>query len=194
MALADLLHAIQADADAELAATRQAADEQAAAIMVAAAAEAAALERQLDAEARADADAETAQRLASARLAAAARVRAAREDAYQRLRRRLADELAAVRESRGYPTVLGALIDEALAVLPDASCVRVDARDGALAAEHLAREAPAVALEATMHTWGGAEAISATGRRVVNTLERRLADAEPQLRLVAARLLAGAER
>lgn len=191
MALTDLLQAIQADADAELATTRQAADEQAAAIVAAAASEAAALERQREADARAEAQAEAGRRLAGARLAAASRVRAAREDAYLRLRERLADELAALREGDDYPTLLAALIDEALVALPDATCVRVDSRDHELAAAYLARVAPNVALEASLEAWGGAEAVSATGRRVVNTLERRLADAEPQLRLVYSRLLTG---
>ena len=191
MALTDLLHAIEADAEAELAAVRQAADEQAVAITAAATAEASELQRRLEAEARAEAQAQAGRRLAAARLAAARRLRAAREDAYRRLHKQLEDELAGARESGDYPHVLAALLDEALGALPDASRVRVDPRDAEPAAAHLAHVAPAVALEPTLETWGGAEAVSDTGRRVANTLERRLAEAEPRLRLAFSRALAG---
>ena len=190
MALTDLLHAIQADADAELAALRQTADEQAAAILAAAGSEAAAIERRLAEEAEAEAQADAGRRVAAARQAATSRLRSAREAGYLQLHEQLSVELAGQRETSDYPALLAAMIDEALAALPDAAAVRVDPRDAELAAAHLARVAPAVGLEPTLETWGGAEAVGDSGRRADNTLERRLADAEPQLRLAYARFVA----
>ena len=44
-------------------------------------------------------------------------------------------------------------------------------------------------VDASLDTWGGVEVAGADGRRVRNTLEERLARADAELRLTAARLI-----
>ena len=67
---------------------------------------------------------------------------------------------------------------------PTATRLRVDLRDERLAAA----VAPALAVEPVLETWGGAVVCSDDGRLARNTVEERLANAEPTLRMhVAAR-------
>ena len=192
MALTDLLHAIQAEADEEVVARGQEIEIEAAAIVTAAASEGVVVERQLGAEALDVARAATARQLAAARSEAARRVRAAREEDYELLRTELADDLATLRATGSYRTLLGVLIDEALAALPDAAHMRVDPRDAGLVAAHVADLATTVTVEATLETWGGVEVSSDAGRRVSNTLEERLAEAQPRLRVLYATAMSGA--
>lgn len=191
MALSELLTAIQADADAERAERLRRAEREAAAIEAAASSEAAELERRLVAEAGRQARADAARRVATARLAAVREIRDGREDTFLELREQLTRELAGARDDTGYPELLGALIAEALAALPDATRLSIDARDAHLAAAHLPEQST-IFLDTTLQTWGGAIATSDSGRRVVNTLEQRLADAEPSMRLLHGQALAGA--
>lgn len=83
--------------------------------------------------------------------------------------------------------MLRALLDEVLAALggPDGGAlrVRVDARDGALAASILAGAGVAARVEADLDgTAGGVVVETADGRTASNTLEDRLARALPGLR------------
>jgi vacuolar-type H+-ATPase subunit E/Vma4 len=188
MALADLLRAIEADADAERARADRETALEAAAIVARARREAGALETELAAapedEARADAE----HRRAGARLDASGEVRAAREDAFASLLDGIRAELAALRGTDAYAARFRALLAESRAALPSACALRVDPRDVELAAP-LARD---LRVEPLLDTWGGVELTSDDGRTVRNTLEERLANAELLLRYRFAERLATA--
>jgi vacuolar-type H+-ATPase subunit E/Vma4 len=186
MALADLLRAIEADADAERARADREAALEAAAIVERARLEAAELEAGLAAapESEARADAERAR--AGARLEASGAVRAAREDAFAALLDGIRAELGALRGSAAYAALFAALLAESRAALPGASTLRVDPRDVDLATP-LAR---GLRVEPALDTWGGVELASDDGRTVRNTLEERLANAELLLRYRFAERLA----
>ncbi|MEC5181004.1 hypothetical protein [Arthrobacter sp. CG_A4] len=189
MPLSDLLKAIQAEADDEIAADRRTVQAEADAVVAEASVKAAALERELEVQAGAEARVEAGRRLAAARLAAAARVRSAREDAFLALRTELVSGLRATRDTRSYPELLAQLIRGAMEALPDTTRLRIDPRDAELALEQVADIVPAVTLDPSLQTWGGVEAVNAGGRSVVNTLEQRLADAESRLRIFFARAI-----
>lgn len=178
MALDDLLRAIEAEADEERDRAEREKAASAAAIVDTARQQAADLEAQLikaaDAESRA-----AAERLrAVARLRAADTVRAAREEAYVSLLGRVGEELCALRGSAPYRRVFAALLNESRAALPEAHELRVDRRDQELA-DSLAGDLRVVAV---LNTWGGLDLAGEDGRTVRNTLEERLANADPLLR------------
>jgi vacuolar-type H+-ATPase subunit E/Vma4 len=190
MALTDLLQAIGDEADEELIRLEQETTETAASSIESARAEALALSAELAAmpepAARRDAERVT----ALARLEAAAGLREAREKAFASVMTGVSAQLAAVRSSETYPDLLRALIAESRSALPDATTLRVDPRDVELARPHTG----GLRLEPDLETWGGVELASDDGRLVRNTLEERLANAEPVLRLTFAhRLAAGSE-
>ena len=95
--------------------------------------------------------------------------------------------------ARRYRALLRALIGECLAALPAATVLRVDARDERLAAELLGELEVEVELQvvADLETAGGVELEHDDGRAVRNTIEERLANAEPTLRLLFGEALAG---
>ena len=62
--------------------------------------------------------------------------------------------------------------------------LRVDPRDEALVSEIARRARPRVEVSAQLEALGGIEAASADGRSVRNTLEERMANAEPALRIL----------
>jgi vacuolar-type H+-ATPase subunit E/Vma4 len=124
---------------------------------------------------------------ARARLAAAAGVRRAREDAFDELLAEVGGRLEALRESASYPTVLRALLHESLAALPAATSLRVDPRDERLAADLLAELDVELQIVPTLETAGGVELARGEDRAVRNTVEDRLANAEPTLRLLFGR-------
>jgi V/A-type H+/Na+-transporting ATPase subunit E len=178
MALDDLLHAIEVEADED----RRLADRErhtaAAAIVEAARQDAAALEAELgrapEREALADAERER----ALARLQAADTVRVAREEAFVALRSHIREELAALRGTDRYPAVFRALLGESRAALPEGRVLRVDRRDAELAAS-MAGDLQVVA---SLDTWGGVELAGDDGRTIRNTLEERLTNADQMLR------------
>ena len=191
MALADLLHTLQEEADAELAALEREARVEAASILATAQAEAKRLHARMAEAGEAQAGAEAQERRAAARLEAASRLRFAREQAYAMLRDELRSELAGIRVAGAYAAILAALIDEALDALPAATLLRIDARDADVAAELLARRSGAVPpIETALDTWGGVEVATQDGRRVENTLEARLAARDPELRRAVASAIA----
>ena len=190
MALTDLLHAIQARADDEIAADRHAVALESDAVIADASSRAEALERELRARAEAEAEIEAGRRRAAARLAAVRRIREAREDAYLALRAELAQELSEARTNPEYPRLLDQLIRTALVALANAVVLRVDPRDEKLARELLTSVSPTVSVDPTLQTWGGVHAVDSDGRSVVNTLEQRLAGAESRLRMLFAQALA----
>ena len=184
MTLVDLLAGLEAEAAAETA--RLEADTRAEAdrIVAAARAEAQALREQAARAGENELQREAEQRRALARLAAAAVVREAHEQAFQELLAEVRVRLGALRERRDYQAVLRALVRESLAALPAATVLRVDARDERLAAELLGELDLKLHVVAALETAGGVELEHADGRAVRNTLEERLANAEPALRLL----------
>jgi V/A-type H+-transporting ATPase subunit E len=184
MALTDLLAGLQAEAAAEQ--TELEAETGAEVIRIddAARAEARLLQeealREVEDEARREAEA----RRARARLAAAAAVRQAREDSFQECLAEVRRRLDAVRNGTGYPTVLRALLRESLAALPTATVLRIDPRDERLASELVAELAVDLEIVGALQTAGGMELTGGEDRSVRNTLEDRLANAEPALRVL----------
>jgi vacuolar-type H+-ATPase subunit E/Vma4 len=178
MALADLLHAIEADAEAERARADSETALEAAAIIGRARSEAGTLAASLavapETEARADAE----RTRAGARLDASGAVRDAREDAFALLLTGIRTKLGAVRTTDAYPALVRALLAESRAALPSACALRVDPRDVDL----VAPLAGGLRVEPTLDTWGGVELASDDGRTIRNTLEERLANAELSLR------------
>jgi len=185
MALADLLEAIEADAAAELERARAEADAEARAIRERAGREAAELEQRLARAGDEDVRREAAAVLSAARLQAAATVRAAREDAWRAVAAALAGELAAARERADWPARLAELVAQARRALPSATDLHVDPRD----LDHLGAAAGELRVHPDLRTLGGAVVEDGAGRRVDNTLEARLAAAEPALRGRLAALL-----
>jgi vacuolar-type H+-ATPase subunit E/Vma4 len=178
MALADLLRAIEAEANAERARTERETAAEAAAIVEQARDDAGVLEAALTAAPETEARAEAVQMLALARLDASSAVRSAREDAFASLLTGIRETLAALRGTDAYPALLEALLAESRAALPGARELRVDRRDSDLALPL----ADGLGVEFTLDTWGGLELASDDGRTIRNTLEERLANAEPLLR------------
>lgn len=193
MALSDLLAGLEAEAAAETAQLESDTREEADRILAAARAEAREIEKQASRAGESELQLEAEQRRARARLESAAALRLAREEAFQELLAGVRAELAALREHAGYRAILGALIDETLAVLPGATVIRVDPRDARLAAALIGGLDPALRVVAELETAGGVELASDDGRTVRNTLEERLANAEPALRLLFGESLTGRE-
>ena len=188
MALQGLLTAIEADAAAETARLR--AERTAAAQAITADAERRA--GKLQASVAADAESKERRagelRLAEARTEAGNRVREAHEAAYQQLVSDVRDRLRAARDRGDYPQILAALIAEARAMLPACAVVRVDPADEPLA-RRLLRGEDTLRVEPTLSCAGGAEVADGAGATATNTVEARLAAAEPALRALIGRLL-----
>jgi V/A-type H+/Na+-transporting ATPase subunit E len=187
MALSDLLAGLKTEAAAEEARLDAETRAEVTRIDAAAQAEARILQEQalraVEDELRGEAEA----RRARARLAAAASVRQAREEAFHEFLTEVRRRLEAVRESSSYPTVLRALLCESLTALPAAAVLRVDPRDERLAADLLGELGAELEIAATLETAGGVELTRGEDRVVRNTVEERLANAEPALRLLFGR-------
>jgi V/A-type H+/Na+-transporting ATPase subunit E len=187
MALSDLLAGLRAEAAAEEAQLEAETIAEATRIAAAAESEARLLREQtlrdLDDELRGVADA----RRARARLDAAAVVRQARDDSFQECLADVRRRLGAVRDSSRYPAVLRVLLRESLAALPTATVLRVDPRDERMAAHLLAELGVDLEIVRTLDTAGGVELTDGADRVVRNTVEERLANAEPALRLLFGR-------
>lgn len=190
MPLADLLEAIEVEADEELARREHEARAEAEALLEHARSEARALMAEVAGEPVPAARREAERTTALARLEAAASLREEREEAFASVLDGVRAELAGLRGSGRYPELLRALVAESRAALPAAAVLRVDPRDAELARPL----AGGLRLEPMLETWGGVELASNDGRLVRNTLEERLANAEPRLRLrFADRLARSAE-
>jgi V/A-type H+/Na+-transporting ATPase subunit E len=184
MALTELLTTLEADAAAESARLEAEAREQARLVVEAARAEARAIVERAARADEAELARETAQRTAAARLAAANALRETREEGFRTLLTTVQARLAALRGSDAYRAVLGASIRESLAALPAAAALRVDPRDERLATEFLDELVQRLPLAAILETAGGVELAGNDGSSVRNTLEERLSNAEPALRLL----------
>lgn len=187
MALAEILAAIRQETEEEIERINSAAADEIATIE--AEADAAAMAAQDEAaHARDHAANASADRIRNrAQLAANRRLREAEEQLYQaaldRVRARLADVVATDR----YPPVLGRLLAESREVLPDATTFRVAPPDADLAESLVAAgRFPDCIVEATLPDGRGVELATNDGRLVRNTLEGRVARAEPHLRRLLA--------
>jgi len=196
MALAELLHAIETEADHEAAAIVLAAERDAVALLDRARDEAAAAECAPVREQEPGVQAEAARRVAGARAEAARRHRAQHEQAFAQTLARLHERIVAARGDAGWPRRLAVLVDEALGAVPAeaATAVHADPRDAALVEAHLARRGVAVSVVADLVSAGGVVAETGDGRRAVNTLEARAATAESELRQRFAALAGGEAR
>jgi V/A-type H+-transporting ATPase subunit E len=186
MALENLLAGIKAEAAAEGARLEADTQAEAARIVQDARAEARLLQKQAEAAGESELRQEAEQRRANARLDAASALREGREEAFQELLAELRTRLLAVRQRPDYSALLGAFVHESLAVLPVANTLRVDPRDEQLARDLLGELDAELDVAATLQTAGGVELASGDGRTVRNTIEERLANAEPALRLLFA--------
>ena len=185
MALEHLLQAIEQQVAGEIASARAEGQEQVAAIQA---------EAELQAARAADAAwvGENERLLAARRrIQAGAQLEAlrARRELLERLYREAVDALretlAGVRQREDWPERFAALVREARARLPEASLARVDPRDRAL----LEGLELGLAADDELESWGGVVLVA--GRRTLdNTLERRVAQAEPLLRQQLAHELA----
>lgn len=176
MALRDLLAAIEADAAAEAARLRAERTTAAAAILADAGQQAA------DLQAAVVAAAESQERQAGERI------RDAREAACQQVLGDVRAELGAIRGRGDYPEILARLIAEARDMLPTCVTVRVDPADEALARRLLHGE-DKLRVEPVLSSAGGAEVADGAGATAINTVEARLAAAEPVLRALIGGLL-----
>lgn len=180
--IGQLLAALEAEAEEEIARLDRRAHVEARAIVRSAEKEAEQIEREpVEAQAPALAG-EVARRLAAARLEADREVGHAREAGFQDALAALRERLARLRDDPRYPDVFSALVGEALAALPAGTRLLVDPRDAELAGS----VAGELTVEPALETWGGAVVASPDGRLARNTLEDRLANAEATLRIVVA--------
>ena len=190
MALHDLLDAIEAEAAADIRRLRAERHREAAAVINDAERRSAELERSAVSTAE-QAEREAGERkLTAARQAIAGRLREVQEAAYQQITRDVRAGVLAARERHDYPAILAALLHEARSALPAASNVQVARADEVLV-RRLLRDEPALRVTATLPDTGGVAVTDGAGAVVRNTLEDRLAAAEPELRGLVGRLLAG---
>lgn len=194
MALVDLLAGLEAEAAEETARLEAETREEADRIVEAARAEARALGEQAARAGESELRREAEQRRALARLAAASALREAREEAFREFLAEVRARLVALRDGASYPAVLRELIGESLTALPAATTLRIDPRDETLAAKLLAGLDAGLQVVAALETAGGVELASGDGRTVRNTIEERIANAEPTLRLLFGETLAGRAR
>ena len=189
--IGELLSALEADAEEELARLDAEVERKAGAIVDDARAATPLLEQE-PARAQAGAlEAEVRRRVSAARVDAARALRDAREQGVQEAFAALGAHLATLRSEHGYAELFRALVGEALAALPQGARLLVDPRDEQLAREAIAGAGAALDIEPSLVSWGGVVLESDDGRAVRNTLEERLANAEPVLRMELARSAAG---
>jgi vacuolar-type H+-ATPase subunit E/Vma4 len=184
MTLVDLLAGLEAEAAAETARLEAETREEADRIVAAARAEAQVLREQAAHAGEGELQREAEQRRALARLSAAAVVREANEESFGSFLAEVRARLDAVRERPGYRSLLRALILQSLATLPAATVVQVDSRDERLAKDVLGELGTEAQVVAALETAGGVALTQGDGRTVRNTVEERLANAQPALRLL----------
>jgi vacuolar-type H+-ATPase subunit E/Vma4 len=184
MALSDLLAGLKAEADAEQAQLEAQTNAEVIRIGDAARAEARRLEQEalqvVEDELRREVEAKRAR----ARLLAAGVVRQARDESFRECLENVRGRLETARNSSTYPTMLRVLLRESLAALPAATVLRVDPRDERTAALLLSELGLDLEIVASLQTAGGVELAQGEDRAVRNTIEDRLANAEPALRLL----------
>jgi vacuolar-type H+-ATPase subunit E/Vma4 len=190
MALHDLLAAIEAEAAADIERLRTERHREAATIISDAERRSAELEQSaVSAAEQAEREAGE-RRLMTARQAIAGRLREVQEAAYQQIATDVRAGVLAARERDDYPVILAALLHEARSALPAGSNVQVAPADELLIRRML-RDESRLRVTVTLPNTGGVEVTDGAGAVARNTLEDRLAAAEPELRALVGRLLAG---
>ena len=187
MALADILDAIRAEADADIEAIRAEAENEAAALLTRSGEQARAEEERLSHGRDGAAERQTDRIVNRARLDADRALRAEVEELYLQARRAAIDGLRSLRDTPRYEDILSRFLAECCAVLPDGTALRVDPADEDLARHIVAGSKRAdLRVEPTLESSGGVELADDDGRAVLNTFEARLSRAEGALRLVFA--------
>ena len=197
MALEKLLASLETEAAADTARLEAEAEQEARRIVDEARTQARALAEGAARDDEAELRQEVERRRAEARLEAAAMLREAHEDAFREFLAEVRLQLADLRERPTYPAILGALMRECLAALPAATTARFDPRDAALVRGAIGELGTKVDVDSSLASAGGVELVSDDGRTARNTIEERLRNAEPALRLLFGELLArraGADR
>ncbi len=187
MALADILAAIDAGADEEIARATADASNEARRVRHEADDEARLIEREASSALDDEADRRRAQIVNRARLVVERRVSTAVEEIYQELKADVGRRLAEARDQPAYPDLFRRLVDECRAVLPEGRIARVDPADEQLCTDVLASlGCDDFTVVASLETVGGLELVTTDGRRSVqNTLESRTWRADSALRSVA---------
>jgi len=188
MPLADILAALDAEADEEIAridadAQRQLAELRQDTSDAARHTEEVAAHERDDSAAR-----RRAQIVNRARLVVERRMSAAIEEIYRELMAEVHHQLGAVRDRDDYPDLFRRLLDECRSVLTDGRVVRVDPADEELCRRVLASTGgDGFVVEGVLESAGGLELSTSDGRRSVrNTLESRTLRADRALRTLAA--------
>lgn len=190
MALSDILDAIRADSQEMASGVLVAAEADADQILDRAREEAAREEQRLAASLDDQARLEQSRIMSRAHLEAARELRAAREKVYLTALDGVVRQIEALRSSSEYEDVLAALLDEALAVLPAATAVRVDPADVEIMVGVLAARNLDILIVPEEFPLGGV-VVAGQGRIVDNKLRSRLDRADEHLRYVAGELISG---
>lgn len=188
MALEDILDSIRSEAEETASALIDSAQAEADRVLEGARADAEREKESLAGSLDDRARLQRSQIISRAHLQAARERRAARESVYQAARDGVASYLAELRASSDYEEVLGALLDEAMAVLPGANCARADPKDMEVVRRVFSLRGLDLDVESQMASLGGLE-IVADGRAVDNRLETRLERADDHLRFIAGELI-----
>jgi V/A-type H+-transporting ATPase subunit E len=187
VALDGILTAIRREADAEIDEIRRRGEAERRDLLARAHAEAAVLEEEA-ACARDERAVRRRDRIVNrAKLMADRELRAAGEAVYQDAVSGAERRLAAFRGTPRYSELMTGLLEESLAVLPDARVLEVDERDTDLLGTLLERRRlHQLEIAPSLHTAGGLAVVTGDGRRVDNTFESRVRRSERYLRQIAA--------
>ena len=190
MALEDILDAIRAETDGEIARIRVESDAAVATIAARAREEAADVER-IAAASMSDQTAHERERITNrARLEADRVLRAATEEIYLGLQSEVASRLAFARESPGYPALVSRLFSECRSILPGARTIRVDPDDEDVMRGILeAAACDGFVVDPSLASLGGVELVTGDGRRVDNTLDSWMERGERHLRSLALEMM-----
>lgn len=186
MALDDILAAIRTETEAEIARIRCDGEARIAEVKAHGAEEATAIEAEAASAMDAAASGRRDRIVNRARLEADRIMRSAAESVYVEAVAEAERRVAGLSGDAAYAPLLADLLEESLAVLPDARIVEVDPRDRELVAGLLAeRRLHHLDVAPDLSTAGGVAVATGDGRRVVNTFEARRVRAERHLRRIA---------
>lgn len=189
MALADILAALDAEAEEEITRVENEASEQMEQLRRTARDDARLAEQEASSALDDDAIRRQAQIVNRARLVVERRMSAVAEEIYQELKTEVERRLAEVRGQDDYPDLFRRLLEECRSVLPDGRIARVDPADEALCHRVLVSAGcEDFVVDPALESAGGLELATTDGRRSVrNTFESRTWRADRSLRSIAAR-------
>jgi V/A-type H+-transporting ATPase subunit E len=190
MALGDILGTIRAESRASVLEILASAEAEANRILARAREEAAGEEQRLATSRDDQARLERSRIISRAHLEAARERRGAREEVYLAAVEGVTHRIESLRASPEYEEVFARLLDEAIAVLPEATAIRVDPADAELASRIVAAQDLDVLVEHEESPLGGVVVV-AVGRAVDNNLRSRLDRADEHLRFTAGELIPG---